>query len=165
MDVSSLEKARDFNDLKESYVIFVCTKDLFGYNEPIYEFITYSKKHDIIYGDEANKIIVNTSAEISNETKLGKFINYLKNNEVSDDFTSSINDTINEIKLDSETRGEYMVLEAKMIDAKQEGIIMAYVNQIRTIREKESISIDEALIKLYIPEKYWDAVKKELLNE
>ncbi len=134
---------------------------MFGYNEPIYEFVTYSKKHDIIYGDEVNKIIVNTSAEISNETKLGKFINYLKDNIVSDDFTSSINDTINEIKLDSETRGEYMVLEAKIYDT----IIMTYVDVIRTITEKEGISIDEVLIKLDIPEEYWNDIKKELLNE
>ena len=112
---------------------------------------------------------------------MGKFINYLKSNEVSDDFTSSINDTINEIKLDSEMRGEYMVLEAKMMDARREGreegreeglelgraegFIMAYVNQIRAITEREGVSIDEAMIKLYIPEKYWDAVKKELINE
>ncbi|WP_287386344.1 hypothetical protein [Lachnospira sp.] len=39
----------------------------------------------------------------------------------------------------------------------------AYVNQIRTIMEKEGVSIDEALIKLDIPEKYWNAVKRELL--
>ncbi len=173
MDVSSLGKAQDFDDLKESYVIFVCTKDLFGYNEPIYDFVTYDKKHGIIYGDEAHTVIVNANAEISNETKMGKFINYLKHNEVSDDFTSSIDDTINEIKLDGKMRGEYMVLEAKLMDAKregreegrEEGIIMTYVNQIRAIKKKEKISIDEALIKLYIPEEYWDAVKKELLNE
>ena len=42
---------------------------------------------------------------------------------------------------------------------------MAYVNQIRAITEREGVSIDEAMIKLYIPEKYWDAVKKELINE
>ncbi len=161
MDASSLDEEQNFDDLKESYVIFVCTEDLFGYNEPIYDFVTYDKEHDIIYGDEVHKVIVNTNAEISNETKLGKFINYLKHNEVSDDFTSSINDTINEIKLDSEMRGEYMVLEAKINDT----IIMTYVNQIRAITEKEGVSIDEALIKLYIPEKYWNAVKKELLNE
>ena len=142
---------------------------MFGYNEPIYEFVTYDKKHDIIYGDEVHKVIVNANAKISNETKLGKFINYLKNNIVSDNFTSSIDNAINNIKLDSEMRGEYMVLEAKMMDAKregrEEGSIMAYVNQIRAITEREGVSIDEALMKLYIPEKYWDAVKKELLNE
>ncbi|WP_287386038.1 Rpn family recombination-promoting nuclease/putative transposase [Lachnospira sp.] len=173
MDVSSLGKAQDFDDLKESYVIFVCTKDLFGYNEPIYDFVTYDKKHGIIYGDEAHTVIVNANAEISNETKMGKFINYLKHNEVSDDFTSSIDDTINEIKLDGKMRGEYMVLEAKLMDAKregreegrEEGIIMTYVNQIRAIKKKEKISIDEALIKLYIPEEYWDKVKRELLNK
>lgn len=181
MDVSSLDKAQNFDVLKESYVIFVCTKDLSGYNEPIYEFVTYDKKHDIIYGDEVHKVIVNANAKISNETKLGKFINYLKNNIVSDNFTSSINNAINNIKLDSEMRGEYMVFEAKMMDVRQEareegreegrelgreeGFITAYANTIKAITEKDGISIEEAIIKLDIPEEYWYAIKKELINE
>ena len=46
--------------IKKTYVIFICLKDVFGKNLPIYTFNNICEQdHSLTLGDEATKVIVN----------------------------------------------------------------------------------------------------------
>ena len=36
LDIDTLEKSRDYKELKESFIVFICTKDPFGFGIPCY---------------------------------------------------------------------------------------------------------------------------------
>ena len=57
IDIDSLIAGSDYATLKESYVIFLCTKDPFGLGLPIYTFNTVCKeKTDFSLNDGINKL-------------------------------------------------------------------------------------------------------------
>ncbi|TDP58462.1 Rpn family recombination-promoting nuclease/putative transposase [Aminicella lysinilytica] len=62
VDVAMLHKGEGYNHLKPSYVIFICTFDLFGEDMPVYQFEMLCKnKTDLKLGDETCTIILNAT--------------------------------------------------------------------------------------------------------
>lgn len=61
MDLNILEKGDNYKDLKRSFIIFVCTFDLFGEGRHIYTFENRCIQNpDLGLGDDTTKIILNT---------------------------------------------------------------------------------------------------------
>jgi predicted transposase/invertase (TIGR01784 family) len=61
IDLNILEKGNNYKDLKRSFVIFVCTFDLFGEGRHIYTFENRCVQNlDLGLGDDTTKIILNT---------------------------------------------------------------------------------------------------------
>ena len=61
IDLNILEKGEDYKNLKRSYIIFICTFDLFGKGRHIYTFENRClQDYGIALGDETTKIILNT---------------------------------------------------------------------------------------------------------
>ena len=85
-DIDQLGKGEDYNILKDTYVIFICTFDLFGLNEPIYSFENYDVKNDLRLNDGSYTIIVNTKStkdDLPRELKC--LFDYINNEEVETD--------------------------------------------------------------------------------
>ena len=59
IDAKVMEKRADFDELPESYVIFVTENDVLGNGEPIYHIDRYVQENGEYFGDEAHIIYVN----------------------------------------------------------------------------------------------------------
>ena len=73
--------------------------------------------------DEATTMLLNTKGshgEISKDLK--SFYDYVNNHIVTTDFTKQIDDEISYLKLDTKVRREYMLMEARLLDERREGI-------------------------------------------
>ncbi len=59
-DLDQLAAGAGYSELKSSYVIFICTYDPFGLNEPVYSFQSWDCKNNLNLGDSAFTIVLNT---------------------------------------------------------------------------------------------------------
>lgn len=69
MDANALMPGADFDDLPETYVIFITEKDVIGDNQPIYHVDRIVKETGKKFGDEAHIIYVNGAYQ--DDTPLG----------------------------------------------------------------------------------------------
>ena len=60
IDMDNLMKGEDYSKLKESFVIFICTDDLFGKNRPQYSFENVClEDNEVDLNDKVHKLIYN----------------------------------------------------------------------------------------------------------
>ena len=72
IDMNISKKGKSFDYLPESYVIFICSRDILKGDKQIYHISRIIKESGAVFPDQANIIYVNTSKSSSNE--LGKLI-------------------------------------------------------------------------------------------
>ena len=75
MDMNTLNPGQDFDELPESYVIFITRDDIFGYGFPIYHIDRHIKEADDSFQDEAHIIYVNSRKQ--EDTELGRLMHDL----------------------------------------------------------------------------------------
>ena len=75
MDMNTLNPGQDFDELPESYVIFITRDDILGYGFPIYLFDRHIKEADDSFQDEAHIIYVNSRKQ--EDTELGRLMHDL----------------------------------------------------------------------------------------
>ena len=75
MDMNTLNPGQDFDELPESYVIFITRDDIRGYGFPIYLFDRHIKEADDSFQDEAHIIYVNSRKQ--EDTELGRLMHDL----------------------------------------------------------------------------------------
>lgn len=72
MDVENSWQGMKFRELPEIYVIFITEEDIFGYNDPVYEFATLEKKRHFPLNDRRNILYVN--GQYRDSTDMGKLM-------------------------------------------------------------------------------------------
>ena len=79
LDMNTLNPGQDFDELPESYVIFITWDDILGYGFPIYHIDRHIKEVDDSFQDEAHIIYVNSRKQ--EDTELGRLMHdlYCKN--------------------------------------------------------------------------------------
>ena len=75
MDMNTLNPGQDFDELPESYVIFITSDDILGYGFPIYHIDRHIKEADDSFQDEAHIIYVNSRKQ--EDTELGRLMHDL----------------------------------------------------------------------------------------
>ena len=75
MDMNTLNPGQDFDELPESYVIFITSDDILGYGFPIYHIDRHIKEADNSFQDEAHIIYVNSRKQ--EDTVLGRLMHDL----------------------------------------------------------------------------------------
>ena len=75
MDMNTLNPGQDFEELPESYVIFITRDDILGYGLPIYHIDRQIKELDEAFQDEAHIIYVNSKKQ--DDTELGRLMHDL----------------------------------------------------------------------------------------
>ncbi len=127
VDVVEFQKSKNYRELKDSYVIFICMFDLFGLDQYIYRFANYDENLKLRYSDGAKKIIINAKGhkgDVSDDLKA--FIDYLNNPEHADketvnDFIKQLDNAVLENSKDKEWKEMRMKYEADVIDWLDEG--------------------------------------------
>ena len=133
IDVDSLISGCEYETLKESYVIFLCTKDPFGLNLPVYTFKTACKESkDFALDDGINKVVFNASAfAMEKNLEIKGFLGYLCNGKPSDNFTENLEQRVERLKINEIFRSDYMMDALPLHDARRAGL-------------KEGIALGEA---------------------
>ena len=133
IDVDSLISGCEYETLKESYVIFLCTKDPFGLNLPVYTFKTACKEaKDFVLNDGVNKLFFNASAFATEKNlEIKGFLSYLCNGKPSDNFTKNLEQRVERLKINEIFRSDYMMDALPLHDARRAGL-------------KEGIALGEA---------------------
>lgn len=122
IDIHLLEKGADYNTLKKSYIIFICTFDLFGKDRYIYHFENLCREDPAIrLGDETEKIFLNASGiEGDVGEDLRNLLSYFKNRIPQDEFTREVDQAVMSARAHREWRTEYMKLTLWEQDIKRE---------------------------------------------
>ena len=123
MDIDLLLKGKNYTELKESFVIFVCKEDFFGLNLPCYSFSNICIENpDLQLGDESHKIIFNASA-FANEKNVEKksILEYIVDKKSTSEFTEQLDDLVELTKINELFRSDYMAWGLAEFDAEQRG--------------------------------------------
>ncbi len=124
IDIDSLIAGSEYETLKESYVIFLCTKDPFGLGLPSYTFSTVCKeKTDFSLNDGINKLFFNASAFASEKNlEIKGFLGYLCSGKPSDYLTEDIDRRVERLKINEIFRSDYMMDALPLHDARKAGL-------------------------------------------
>lgn len=145
MDLDMLKRGQPYDNLRASYIIFICPFDPFGKSRHIYTFHEWCDEDKTLeMGDETAKIFLNslgTANDVPEDIK--NFLNYI-NGVLSDDpFVQELDDTIRELKEEEEEKVGYMTFKMKMEEKYQEGM--------KEGLEKGKISMIQSMLKNNLP--------------
>ena len=123
-DIDNTPPSGLYSEMRDNYVIFICTFDPFLQGKAFYKFenICLDCEQPLRLNDGTYKIFLNTSAKdltlLDRELKL--FYDYICNGEIDSRLTKRIDSSITKIKKDKETRRKYMTYTTRMAEAKSE---------------------------------------------
>ncbi len=111
IDKSQIAKGEPYSKLRKTYVIFICTFDLFDRNFAKYEFDTICKKDkNLTLPDDRHTIFVNAQG-VTNDQKLKEFLDFLRDGDVSKSpFILDLRKEVNYASKNSKWREEYNML-------------------------------------------------------
>ena len=124
LDFDLLQAGQPYDLLPPTFIIFICIFDFFENGNYVYTFKKRCLEDlELELPDKATTMILNTKGthdEISKDLK--SFYDYVNNHIVTTDFTKQIDDEISYLKLDTKVRREFMLMEARLLDERREGI-------------------------------------------
>ena len=123
MDTDCLEKGGKFKELKTTYVVFICTFDYFGLDEPMYVVESYIRKNNLHFDDGTSKILLNTKCSPDKvPEKLRSFYAYINDpTKVGSKLIEGIDERVKEYNT-KEWRERFVTLEYMIAEAKEEGL-------------------------------------------
>ena len=122
IDNSAINKGGDYNDLPDTFIIFLCTFDYLEKGLPVYTIKPYCTETEQEFNDGTTKIIVNSTASEKAEENLKAFLSYMNGQNPKTTFTKKLEEKVNQTKEDEEKRREYMLLKSFEMDARRAGI-------------------------------------------
>ncbi len=112
MDMNTLNPGQDFDELPESYVIFITRDDILGYGFPIYHIDRHIKEADDSFQDEAHIIYVNSRKQ--EDTELGRLMHDLHCKNADEMHSPVLAKRVHELK-DTQKGVEFMCHEMEKI--------------------------------------------------
>lgn len=149
IDMDELKKGQYYTELKESFIIFICTFDPFGENLPMYTFRHLCiEKEGLELGDLSTKIFLNAKGESDTlDPDIAAFLRYVDGKAAEGALTKEINEEVIRIKEHKEMRREYMTLLMELQKYKTEGM----QEGIEIGMEKKGRTVIMNLLKLNMP--------------
>ena len=124
MDLDFLEQGRPYDDLKPSYVIFICIFDRFKRDEPVYFFRSWDVEKGLPLDDLSYTIVLNTKCSSEKVPEaLKSFYEYLndpKKNQTSE-LTRMIDERVRKFNSDG-WRKKYMTFEYMLNERERKGL-------------------------------------------
>ena len=123
IDVSTLSKGSDYNDLPDTFIIFFCPFDYVKAGLPMYTFRTVCTQNaHLQLPDGTTKVILNSKAAGKEENpELKAFLEYMNGKTSENAFVKELEQRITEIKHNDQRRHDYMIMTAFEADAKRMG--------------------------------------------
>ena len=125
MDVDMLKPGQTYDELKDSYVIFICMDDIFEMGLPLYSF-KYLCKEDkkLELGDRTFKLffIAPLCAKMIKDEKAKNFFDFFISNKTGDDYTSNLHKYVEDARHNTQWRKQYMTVEMMQNYAFKDGM-------------------------------------------
>lgn len=159
MDLNLLESGGDYKDLKNSYVIFICTYDSFGKELCCYRFGNMcidKSEEELLLKDGRTILIFNTKgSKVNVSGEIKEFLDYVETEKTSNSFLKKLDREVKKAKENKEWRVEYMKTWLHDMDMKNEGREEGREEGIRIlITTSKEYGIPEETIKVKLVEKY-----------
>ena len=154
IDLISLEQGMSYENLKESYIIFICTSDPFDENLGRYTISNLCHENiKIPFTDKRTILFYNTKGNLDNISENTKdFLNYINAGAVNGHFIKKLDDAVKFALQNKERRAEYMhsiVHDWDMINkGKREGHTKGVIDTLIALVADKDISIETAAKKL-----------------
>ena len=168
IDADLLKRGQPYQELRRSFVVFICTHDPFRSNLAKYEFKLRCIEADLPLHDLTSRVFVNASAwERCDDPQLRAFLRYLQNGimEDEDEFLLDVDAAVQRMRARPEWRTSRMNFEqyilAERYEAKAEG---------KAEDRAELARLSAALRKAGRLDEFWaaledESVAKRLLEE
>ena len=135
IDMDIIAKGTDYKELPDTYVIFICDFDPFGYGKYKYTFDMICTETGEMLDDGARTIFLSTKGKGDSEVSEGlrKFLKYVaadaadSTKDFDDDYVRSLQKSVSRIKSDREMGERYMLLKELLSDERAEGIAIGSV--------------------------------------
>lgn len=124
IDMDLLGKGVYYDDLRQTYIIFICAFDLFGLDERIYTFRSRCMEQgDLELGDGTTKIFLNAKGlRGSVDEELADFLHYVDGKEARRTFAQEMAREVARVKRQDETRREFMTLYMEYQKQRRAGV-------------------------------------------
>ena len=133
LDLDNLLKGNDYTELPQTYIIFLCMKDPFGLNLPVYHkhsFIDPDNRHS--YDDKTKKIFYNVGRyQDVEDPKIRRFLGYLKKKETSDNLTRRLDQMVEELKAIEMGFSDYIAIRQREFDWLRQGKEEGYIHGLK----------------------------------
>ena len=143
-DIDNTQPGDIYSQMKDNYVIFICTFDPFLQGKAFYRFenICMDCNPPLSLKDGTYKLFLNTAAEdltlLDPELKL--FYDYIRRGTADSTLTGRIESSINKLKENTEVRRKYMTYTTRIAEAKSEAFEDGF-----SAGEEHGIAIGEKL--------------------
>ena len=119
-----LGRGEDYNDLKSSYVIFICKKDPFKADKAVYRFRMKEESDAVMdYDDGTYDVVINCEGkDPSLSEELRNLLSFLKDGKPVDNFTHRIQNEVEQINQDPSFRRTTMTFEEKIREASRQSL-------------------------------------------
>ena len=156
IDMDSLMKGEDYPQLKESYILFICTFDPFKnedkqpYGLPLYTFKnTCVENPEVPLGDKSTKVIYNASAyESVKDEKIKRLLEFIcTNNPGEDPLSNKLAELVKKLKENEKFRSDYAAMNLHDRDlirnAKKEATFEKAIEAAKNLLKLNAISIEQ----------------------
>lgn len=180
IDLDLLEKGDEYETLNNSFVIFICTFDLFKKDYYKYTFINKCEEIEgLNLGDGSTTIFMNTEGHIGDVSADCKaFLKGVKGQFTENEFSAILEEEVKKVKENKKWRKEYMFMSVLLRDAEKEaerkgmekGMKQGLEKGMKQGLEKgraeaEKLAIKKMLKKLSVDEVIQLGYAKELVME
>ena len=112
IDLNILGKSKDYETLKDSYIIFICTFDEFGDGRHIYTFENVCMENpEIKLDDGAHKIFLCAGGDKDDcSEKMKDFLDYIASKKISGELSKRLQDEVEKSRRHEEWRADYVTL-------------------------------------------------------
>ena len=147
IDMDIIAKGTDYRELPDTYVIFICNFDPFGFGKYKYTFDMICTETGEMLDDGARTIFLSTkwSDDLEVPEGLRKFLEFVaadiksSTEDFGDEYVRSLQKSVSRIKSDREIGERYMLLKELLSDERAEGR-----NEGITVGRNEGIAIGKA---------------------
>ncbi len=169
IDLDLIQAGEEYEKLRKSFVIFICTFDPFSEGRHIYTFENRCQENpELPLGDETFKIFLNTRGTVNDvDSELSEFLAYVEN--TTDTFAAQAESTlikemqtrVNAIKCNHNMEVEYMTLYQRDRENREEGREEGEVRMVALVNILLSENRLEDLKRITIDKEY----RKELMEK
>ena len=165
IDLNAVMRGGDYRELRDSYVVFICTSDIFdkktAKSRHVYTFEERCvQDQGLRLGDGSTKMFLNPVSDADDiKPELTRFLRYVTGGAPEDEFTLEIDAEVQKARTNEEWRAEYMGLMATQMEKYHDGLKEGRAEGIAQGRVEGGDAVSK-LIEHFVRLKQFDEVER-----
>lgn len=169
IDADLLMAGKDYDELNQTFVIFICPFEVFGDGRHKYTFRNRcDENNELELHDGAIKIFLCSKGTMDDvEPDVKQFLEYVNGVLSDDEFVQEIDREIREVKMIEAEGVKYMTYAMKLMEERKEGLKeglkegrkegfeegseKAFLSTVKALMEKQGLTIEQAMELLDVP--------------